>query len=107
MRDNRQRDVTPDSTDSAAARPVGRPNEGWDEFGGEGGDGSGPDHATNFYGTGTDDLRAGTRNDPRAGGPDVDPGARTAQGNHGNTGFGTDDDHADPDDAKVTGQSRE
>jgi hypothetical protein len=30
--------------------------------GGEGG--TGVDHATNFYGTGTDDLRAGTRNDP-------------------------------------------
>jgi hypothetical protein len=34
-----------------------------------------------------------------------DPGSY--QSNHGNTGFGGDDDHADPDDAKVQGRSRD
>jgi hypothetical protein len=33
-----------------------------------------------------------------------DPGSY--QSNHGATGFGSDDDHADPDDAKVQGRSR-
>jgi hypothetical protein len=34
-----------------------------------------------------------------------DPGSY--QSNHGNTGFGDDDDHADPDDAKVQGRGRD
>jgi hypothetical protein len=34
------------------------------------------------------------------------PDARTHQGNHGNTGNGGDEERADADDAKVTGQSR-
>jgi hypothetical protein len=33
-----------------------------------------------------------------------DPGS--VQSNHGSTGYGGDDDRADPDDAKVKGQSR-
>jgi hypothetical protein len=58
----------------------------------------GPDPDRGFDETGMDDLRAATPNDPGAAG--------SAQGNHGNTGYGGDDDRADPDDAKVTGQSR-
>ena len=58
---------TPPATD--ATRPRVGINEDVDVSGdphargGEGG--AGADHATNFYGTGTDDLRAGTRDDPR------------------------------------------
>ena len=62
---------TPPGTD--ATQPTVGINEDVDVFGDpdrEGGQGgAGPDHTTNFYGTGTDDLRAGTRNDPNAADP--------------------------------------
>ncbi|MBV9544046.1 MAG: hypothetical protein JOY61_06685 [Chloroflexi bacterium] len=38
---------------------------------------------------------------------DTLPNPATYQGNHGNTGNGGDDERADADDAKVTGQSRD
>jgi hypothetical protein len=49
---------------------------------------------------------------PEASGSDLpirdtlaDPGSY--QSNHATTGYGSDDDHADPDDAKVQGRSRD
>ena len=57
---------TPPGTN--VTRPTVGINEDVDIFGDpnrEGGEGgAGSDHATNFYGTGTDDLRAGIPNDP-------------------------------------------
>ena len=74
-----------------------------------------PVNETNLYAVGTDDPLLQTRIDPlvesASAGADItinqvidDPGSH--QSNHGNTGYGEDDDHADRADLKTRGRSR-